>query len=96
MSQVRIYNTVCWKAYMMSEQGERMTLEPWSGNNEDYAGESDEGTLYELPEGCKVTETVTGSIGIYKGNTYCDFFSENGVPMILLDGQFVELEKVGA
>ena len=95
MGQVRIYNTICWKAYMMDEQGERMTLEPWSGNTIDYEGESDEGTLYELPESCEVAEMNSGSLGIYQHNKYVNFFSKNGIPkLILTNGEIVSLEKV--
>jgi hypothetical protein len=95
MNQVKIYNTICYKAYMMDEQGERLTLEPWSGNTVDYEGESDEGTFYELPEGCVVARTVSGELEIFNGIKHCPFFSENGKPKIILRNEIITLRKVG-
>ncbi|MEG1459725.1 MAG: hypothetical protein RSJ40_10520 [Acetivibrio sp.] len=96
MNQVRIYNTICYKAYMMSEQGEYMSLEPWGKNTPYYEGESDNGTLYELPEGCSVAKSQGGSLEIYSGNVHCLFSSKNGIPKIYLNGEIVSLKKAGA
>lgn len=95
MNQIKVYNTICYRAYMMEEMGRYLTLEPWTGNSTDYEGESDEGTLYNLPEGCELSRNNFGTLCIYNGNDYCEFFSENGVPMILLNGEPVVLEKAG-
>lgn len=62
---VRIYTVTCTRAYMMSEQGTRFSLQPWGANTVDYAGYDDGGIVYALPDGYTVAECNGRTLEIY-------------------------------
>ena len=92
---VKIYKTTCTKGYSIHEQGIGFTLEPWSGDTADYEGYSDDGTLYELPEGYEVSETAEGIPAIYKDTIYCDLTNECDSPVLVTHEGYTTLRKVG-
>ena len=65
MSTATIYKVTCTKAYMMSEQGTRYSLQPWIGNTVDYEGYDDGGSTYALPDGYEVAECNGGTLELY-------------------------------
>ena len=66
MKPIKLYKITITKAYMMSEQGEKFSLEPWSGNNVDYSGYDDGGNDYLLPDDYEVLECKGGMLEIYR------------------------------
>ena len=69
---VKIYEITCYQGVFAGEEGTRYSLEPWEENTDRIKGEDDGGKLYELPDGYKVGEDITGVKHIYsaKNLTY--------------------------
>lgn len=96
-NQVKIYEVTCYQSFMISEQGTGFSLQPWGKDTIEYKGYDDDGTMYILPEGCRVSNIYGGGQGIFDQNDkYCQLLNIDDVPAILLDYGILKLEKVGA
>jgi hypothetical protein len=89
MSTVKIYKVTITKGYMMREQGEGFSLNPWNGNNVDYEGFDDGGKEYILPEGYEIATGNDEQQHIYDANgNYCELVKYNNCPAIITDSQY--------
>ncbi len=95
-NQVKIYEVTCYQSFMMSEQGTGFSLMPWGRDTREYKGYDDDGIMYSLPEGFRVSDLVDGGKGIFsESGKYCRLVNIDEAPAIMTDDDVLKLEKVG-
>lgn len=83
------------EAWMMSETGSNLSLEPWGGDTREYRGHDDGGIYYDLPPGVHLAQSNVHSLELYDDlDRRLVYISDHGCPTVIMaDGSEVKLAQ---
>jgi len=92
--KAKFYVMTVEEAWMMSETGSNLSLEPWGGDTREYKGRDDGGIYYDLPPGVHLAHSNVRSLELYdEHDRHLEYISDRGCPTVIMaDGSEVKLE----